>query len=226
MEPALRACDAGRVASPIDEYVTALAAAVLGRGSRRLPRLLQEVRDHLDDAAAHGVDGGLDPLEAEQRAVATFGAVDQVAPAYRAAIGLSRVRSSSAVLVGLLLLQPLAWSWWQGARDGGRTVSPLAVALNHAVELVGIGSLIGLPMLLAAAGLLQRRYDCAATLTRITGTVVALAAAAVAVLATALNALQPRPLDIAFTALVVALPALAIAVLSARWSRLPLAPRA
>jgi hypothetical protein len=96
----------------IDAYVAELDRTL--RGPRRAKAdLLAEVRDSLQDATeAHG-RGGLPPEDAEAEAVAEFGAVPDIAPAYQTELGVSQARRTALLVFGVLaalqLASRLAW---------------------------------------------------------------------------------------------------------------------
>lgn len=98
---------------PIDHYVRLLGQRL--RGPARLKRdLLTEARDSLSDAAeAYRMDG-LDPVAAQRRAVAEFGAPDQLTPAYQAELSAGQGRRL-ALLVALVPATMLTADlmWWQ-----------------------------------------------------------------------------------------------------------------
>lgn len=206
--------------TPIDEYIRELHAATTGRVSRRPPRILREVRDHLEDAAASGEDEGLPRHEAEREAVTDFGDVDTVAPEYRAAIGLTRVRATAIALIALMSIQPFAWGWWEGHRPDSGDSGWLFPALNHAVEMIGTAYLIGCPALLLVCALLLRGRDPVVALTRVIGGFTVACAAMIVVLAIALNTSEPSVIGAAFTTTVVLAPVSAALVSAARGIRL------
>lgn len=206
--------------TPIDEYIRALDHAATGRSSRRPPRILREVRDHLEDAAAAGEDDGLSRREAEREAVSDFGDVQAVAPEYRAAIGLTRVRGAAIALLALVSAQPLVWAWWDGHRPDAGESGGLSAVLNDVVAVVGTAYVVGCPVLFLLCAFLLRGRDLTVPLTRVLGGFAITIAAAVALLAVALNATGPNATDMAFTAGVVFLPMCAVLVSATRSLRL------
>src|SRR3569833_982671 len=61
----------------IEAYLAALGATLdVSPGERE--RILAEVRDHLEEAAGQHALAGVQPLEAEQLAVASFGSADEI----------------------------------------------------------------------------------------------------------------------------------------------------
>ncbi|NYJ02975.1 hypothetical protein HNR19_003673 [Nocardioides thalensis] len=127
----------------IATYVSDLDAALAGpRRARR--DLVREAADHLDDAAEAYVDAGVTPAEAEERAVADFGTVAEVAPGFQATIALASARRTALLLLVALGIQPLLW-------DGGLEIaghrhnpdSPAYRVLDAGVEVVGFLGIVG-----------------------------------------------------------------------------------
>lgn len=98
---------AGR--GPVDEYVAALRAALSGPG-RAKRDLLAEVRDGLSDAAEAYESAGCARVEAERRAVADFGPVREIAPAFQQELALGQGRRTALLLFLGLPLITLMWS--------------------------------------------------------------------------------------------------------------------
>jgi hypothetical protein len=99
--------------APIDHYVRLLGGRL--RGPARLKRdLLTEVRDSLRDATEAYRECGLDPVAAQRRAVAEFGAPDRLAPAYQAELTAGQGRRL-ALLVALVPVAMLTSDlmWWE-----------------------------------------------------------------------------------------------------------------
>ncbi|MDP3969750.1 MAG: permease prefix domain 1-containing protein [Nocardioides sp.] len=207
------------MSSTIDAYVTSLASATTGRPTRRTPRLLQEARDHLEDAALAGQARGLSRHQAEIEAVSAFGAVEQVAPAYRAALGLTRVRTAAISLLFIVILQPLVWAGW-GYAEGEPTATGPGLVLNDLIEFIGIAYLVACPITLAACSAALRGPERTIMVIRIFGGLALLTGASVMVLALGLNALAPQPVDLLFTTVVTILPMSATLTMSTRGLRL------
>lgn len=90
------------------------------RGDRRLKAdFPAEARDSLVDVAQSYEAAGYCPAEAEARAVDEFGAVDRIAPRYRAELALSQVRSTALTLFFLLGGQHLLFEYAWGALPAG-----------------------------------------------------------------------------------------------------------
>ncbi|WP_181774259.1 permease prefix domain 1-containing protein [Amycolatopsis pittospori] len=149
--------------SAIETYIAELDRRLSGSAGAKAD-LLTEARDGLHDAADAYREGGVDEAEAERRAVADFGPVDVIAPAYQAELGLRRdIRVLWELIVGVPLLI-LSWdlartlslgdwsrfgdpppSWYHHAIGAADTVA----ALSPVVAVAGV----------IAARLLSRRTD-------------------------------------------------------------------
>jgi len=106
---------------PIERYVDGLAAAL--RGPRKVrDDMVTEARHSLQDAAASFEDAGLDPLDAERRAVREFGAYRDVVPAYQIELanlqGRRTVTWIAIALPTINLLEPLMW--WDSPWNAGQ----------------------------------------------------------------------------------------------------------
>jgi hypothetical protein len=66
------------MSEPIEDYLDQLQLRLRGT-PRQIRRTMREAEDHLHDAAASGIAGGLDPAEAERAAVASFGEAGDIA---------------------------------------------------------------------------------------------------------------------------------------------------
>lgn len=97
----------------IDEYVHRLDRALTGPG-RLKTDLLTEARHGLLDAAEGYREAGLPAAEAERQAVAEFGAVPELAPAYQAelAVGAARRLTLRLGLTPLVVGQLAQFMWW------------------------------------------------------------------------------------------------------------------
>lgn len=92
----------------IDAYVAELSGSL--SGPRRAKRdLLTEARDSLFDSAEAYQERGLNRTAAERRAVADFGVVKEVAPAYQAELGLAQGRRTALLVILVLAPQHLIW---------------------------------------------------------------------------------------------------------------------
>lgn len=97
---------------PIEDFVDGLAAALRGPRTTR-DEMVTEARHSLQDAAAAYEDAGLEPLEAQRRAVREFGTYRQVVPPYQAELANQQGRRTAtwiALALPLInLLEPLMW---------------------------------------------------------------------------------------------------------------------
>src|SRR5207244_7286136 len=93
-------CDASGVRE-VDRYVAGLGAAL--RGPRRVKAdLLVEARDSLVDAAEAYRAEGATQAEADRQAVAEFGTLAEIVPAYQAELAVAQGRRT-ALLIALAL---------------------------------------------------------------------------------------------------------------------------
>jgi hypothetical protein len=131
----------------IAAHLAALEGALPGP-ARTKRALLDEARDGLDDAAAAYRDAGLDPAEAQRRAVEDFGEVAALAPAFAHEIGLAQARRTARVLCVAL---PLLFLAAHGLLAVGPTGPPPSRALLVLAEhLAGLATLT---VLLSASAL-------------------------------------------------------------------------
>ncbi|BCB85281.1 permease prefix domain 1-containing protein [Phytohabitans suffuscus] len=101
--------------APIDEYVQTLDRALTGPG-RLKGDMLREARHGLADAAEAYQEEGLPRAEAERLAVAEFGEVRALAPAYQAELGLGAARRLALKMVLVpVLVTTLADFMWRGS---------------------------------------------------------------------------------------------------------------
>lgn len=145
------------VRTSVDDYLTSLGKALPGP-RRKKADLLAEARDHLTDATEAFEADGLDRTAAERAAVADFGELSDVVPAYREELSVAHSRNTAALLLGVLLLQPLIWQpgLWAWNQD---TTAPseLSVLLEHAIRWVG-GTAIGGAVLAVLATSFGQRW--------------------------------------------------------------------
>jgi hypothetical protein len=142
--------------STVDDYLTGLSRALPGP-RRRKADLLAEARDHLVDATEAFEADGLDRASAEREAVADFGALDEVAPGYRAELAVSQSRRTAMLLFLALIIQPIvwqegAWSWNQDPVSE----SALNDVLQSLVRGIGMVAIAGAVLAVIAAGVGMR----------------------------------------------------------------------
>jgi hypothetical protein len=150
-------------AGPIEDYVRTLDRLLVGPG--RVKRdMLAEARDSLVDAAVAYQAAGVDPLHAERRAVAEFGAPSRIAPEYQRELAAGAARRLAllvaAVAAGGFLVGD---RMWQGAPWADRTPSRgyllAAVTLDHlhpVLAAAAVALLLGLRRLARRNGDPQR----------------------------------------------------------------------
>ncbi len=138
----------------MEAYVVALGREL--RGPRRAKDdLLREARDHLTDATEAMVAGGRSELDAQRRAVAAFGSVDDVAPAYQAVLSSGSSRRIGLGLFVVTAAQPVAWDLAVGSAEPDGRVGAL---LGVGVQVVGIACLVAAPLLVLLGGIGVRRF--------------------------------------------------------------------
>ena len=155
-------------------YIAELDAALAGpRRARR--DLLQEARDHLTDATDAYLRGGYDRPEAERQAVADFGTVDEVAPAFQTTLAVAASRQTAWLLLAILSIQPFIWDGPLSSHaeppDG-----LLFAILDQSVEYVGGAMIVAAVMLAVATGIGNRWFHAGRGIARVTS-YVAIAAA-------------------------------------------------
>jgi hypothetical protein len=140
----------------VDEYLLGLRKALPGP-RRKKADLLAEARDHLIDATEVLEADGFDRTAAERAAVADFGELSDVVPAYREELAVAQSRNTAALLLGVMLLQPLIWQpgVWAWNQDVSGP-SDLAVQLEHWVRWIGGLSIAGAVVAVLATGFGQR----------------------------------------------------------------------
>jgi hypothetical protein len=144
--------------SATSSYVAALDAALAG--PRRAKRgMLREVSDHLEDAVAAYRRAGQDDTEAEQRAVADFGTVPEVAPGFQTTLALASARRTALMLLAGLSIQPFLWDGGIKLGERAHTTSPdtpLFHVLDSVVEIGGMLGLLGAVATVALTAIGQR----------------------------------------------------------------------
>ncbi len=153
--------------STAEAYVAALDQSLVG--PRRVRRgLVQEARDHLDDASTSLSDAGYDRAEAERIAVADFGSLDQIVPAFQTTLAVAASRRTAWMLFAVLAIQPFLWDGPLGP-DNGPPPDGLAFAiLDHAVEWGGGAMIVAALALLVATGVGNRWFAAGRGIARLT----------------------------------------------------------
>ncbi len=159
-----------------EEYVVALDDALVGPARVRRG-LVQEARDHLEDATSALRGSGYEPAEAEQIAVARFGPLDDIVPAFQTTLAVASARRTALMLLAVLGLQPFLWDGPLGPHD--QRPDPqgaLFVMLDHAVEYGGGLMIVVAFALVLASGIGNRWFAAGRGVARLTS-VTAIAAA-------------------------------------------------
>lgn len=181
-------------------YLRRLEAAVSGpRRTRR--ELLREAADHLDDATDAYQRAGYAEHEAAGRAVADFGTVEEVAPAFQTTLAVAASRRTALLLLVVLAAQPFVWD---GGVTGGSTASdgrgpatasPLGRVLDGGVEVLGGSFIVAAVLLMLGTGVGNRWFRAGPAVARVTGYVAfgaALSVPLIGVVMTALDASAGR----------------------------------
>lgn len=176
---------AGR--APVETYLAELSRA-LGGPRRRRADLMTEARDSLEDATEAFEADGLSRNEAEQRAVADFGELDEVVPGYRAELGIAQGRRTALALCLVMLAQPIIWKEgvWAWNRDTGSPTAYTAF-LNQLVMVIGMLTIAGAVLALLASGIGLRYPAVRDRATKATAVFALLSGGAVSVVSLALS---------------------------------------
>lgn len=163
--------------STAEAYVAALDQSLVG--PRRVRRgLVQEARDHLDDASTSLSDAGYDRGEAERIAVADFGSLDEIVPAFQTTLAVAAARRTALMLFLVLGAQPFLWDGPLSPHEGHPAPENAVFSvLNNAVEYAG-GLMIATAFaLLLATGIGNRWFAAGRGMARLTS-ITAIASAA------------------------------------------------
>lgn len=151
------------------DYLASLDAALVG--PRRVRRdLVQEARDHLEDATAAYVRAGYDQRDAAAMAVRDFGSVDEVAPAFQTTLAVASSRRTALLLLAVLSVQPFVWDGPWSTSEASPTGTLYAV-LDVGVEVLGGVVLAAAALLVLATGIGSRWVRNGRALARVTGLV-------------------------------------------------------
>ena len=175
-------------------YLADLDATLVG--PRRVRRdLVREAGDHLEDATDAYVRAGYGRPDAERRAVADFGTLEEIAPAFQTTLAVAASRRTARLLLAILCVQPFLWD---GPLATGDAVPPggwLYPLLDVGVEVLGAGTMVAAVLLVVASGLGNRWFRAGRRLARLTSYVALLAAGFVVLTGVTMTALsQPRSL--------------------------------
>jgi hypothetical protein len=120
--------------------------------ARARAELLAEARDSLHDAVEAHRCAGLDPGAAERRAVADFGALDEVAPGYQTELALVQGRRTAGLLLVLPLLGVVWDLVWSFKPATGGPAPPAAVLFGRLWVGIALSCLAGAGVAVAATG--------------------------------------------------------------------------
>ena len=181
--------------STAEAYVAALDQSLVG--PRRVRRgLVQEARDHLDDASTSLSDAGYDRAEAERIAVADFGSLDQIVPAFQTTLAVAASRRTAWMLFVALSIQPFLWDGPLGHDDRPAPDGLLFAILDHLVEWGGGAMILASVAMLAATGVGNRWFAAGRGVARLGAVTTIVCAASIKVIALGMvllsGASQPR----------------------------------
>lgn len=155
---------------PVARYLRDLDGRLVGPGRVRRG-LVAEAADHLDDAAEAYARAGLDRADAARMAVADFGTLDEVAPAFQTTLAVASARRAAWLLIAILSVQPMLWDrgLMLGVDDGAATPSgTLFTLLDHAVEYGGTLTVAVAVLCLLATGVGHRWHHAGRAVARST----------------------------------------------------------
>ncbi|WP_222947007.1 permease prefix domain 1-containing protein [Streptomyces sp. TRM49041] len=141
---------------PIDAYVAALSDSLQGP-ARAKSRMVEEIRDGLDDAVAAHTRAGVPYERAAELAVRDFGAPDRLAPTFQHELTIAQARHTARAAAFAVPLAVACWLLiWTASHDSAwqlpRTTSLLTV---HLVGVAATASVLSAATL-AATGRLAR----------------------------------------------------------------------
>ncbi|GAA2333319.1 hypothetical protein GCM10009854_05910 [Saccharopolyspora halophila] len=131
--------------NPIDRYVAELAAELRGP-ARTKERLLDEIRDGLDDCVAAHLDAGKPRSEAVAEALREFGTPAELAPGCQRELTVAQTRRTAFWL--LLTMPALLGGWrlaWTLGHDGYVTppeTVQLLIGIGISTVLMGVAALL------------------------------------------------------------------------------------
>ncbi|GIF64750.1 hypothetical protein Ais01nite_27850 [Asanoa ishikariensis] len=121
-------------ANLVDEHIRRLDGALSGpRGLKR--RMLAEARDGLDDAVRDLRAAGQPAAAAQRQAIAEFGGVDEVAPAFQAELAASAARVFGLRVIAVFAVSAFCSDlMWQGAPWSGPRPPAAYLLLSDSVD--------------------------------------------------------------------------------------------
>ncbi|GIF50174.1 hypothetical protein DFJ67_2979 [Asanoa ferruginea] len=124
-------------ASLVDQHLRLLDRALSGPAALKR-RMLTEARDGLDDAVRDLREAGQPLAVAEHAAVAEFGTISQVAPAFQAELAASAARVFGLRVVAVFAVSAICSDlMWQGAPWTGPQPPTAYLALSAGVDWLG-----------------------------------------------------------------------------------------
>ncbi|MFI2371608.1 permease prefix domain 1-containing protein [Streptomyces sp. NPDC018833] len=147
---------AGRQAGPVEDYVAALTAALHGP-ARPKARMIEEIRDGLEDTVAAYAGEGMPRERAARHAVREFGTPNELVPSCQRELTLAQARHTARAVT---LTAPFLITCWYmvSSADHGQDWLVPRMAQLLAVHLAGIAAAAALlaAAALAATGTLAR----------------------------------------------------------------------
>jgi hypothetical protein len=176
--------------SLIETYVAELDSTL--RGPRGVKAdIVAEALDGLLEATEAYRDSGLDEDGAQQRAIADFGTVPQIAPGFQVELGLSQGRRTGLLISVAMAAQPVAWHGLQHLMGAQGEASPAYLAVSMVVRYTGIAALVGGLLTALALGIGTRYLRPRSLLTRATGIFAFVVCGVFAVLGVLLTVVSP-----------------------------------
>jgi hypothetical protein len=154
--------------SLIEAYVAELDSTLRGPRSVKAD-IVAEALDGLLEATEAYRDSGLDEHGAQQRAIADFGPVPQIAPGFQVELGLSQGRRTGLLISVAMAAQPVAWHGLQHLMGARGEASSTYLAVSMVVRYVGIATIVGGLLTVLALGIGTRYLRPRPLLTRATG---------------------------------------------------------
>jgi hypothetical protein len=152
--------------STAQAYVTALDEALVGP-TRVRRDLVQEARDHLDDAAAAYRRAGHDRPHAERLAVSDFGDLEEIVPAFQTTLAVASSRRTAWMLFAVLAIQPFLWDGPLGPNNPDPEGLFYAI-LDNAVEYGGGLMILASVTLLVLTGIGNRWFAAGRGIAKVT----------------------------------------------------------
>lgn len=163
--------------STTEAYVAALDRDLVGPGRVRRD-LVQEARDHLDDATAAYRRAGRDRADAERLAVDDFGDLDEIVPAFQTTLAVAAARRTAWMLFAVLSIQPFLWDGPLGPNSSDPDGLFYAI-LDMGVEYGGGLMILTSLALLVATGIGNRWFAAGRGIARFTSITTIVAAVSI-----------------------------------------------